>query len=58
MLLDHYPILIDCGGLSKGLLSFKFENMWLKAEGFVDLVNSGGICIRFSVIHALFWLIN
>jgi hypothetical protein len=30
-LLDHFPILLDCGGVSKGSGSFKFENMWLKA---------------------------
>jgi len=37
-LLDHFPTLLDCGGLTRGSGSFKFENMWLKAEGFVELV--------------------
>ena len=36
--LDHFPILIDAGDASRGKRSFKFENMWLKAEGFVDLL--------------------
>jgi hypothetical protein len=36
--LDHFPTLLDCGGLTRGSGSFKFENMWLKAEGFVELV--------------------
>ncbi|KAG6663824.1 hypothetical protein CIPAW_02G049700 [Carya illinoinensis] len=36
--LDHWPILLDCGGIRKGCRPFKFENMWLKSEGFVDRV--------------------
>jgi len=35
---DHFPILLDCGGVQWGSRPFKFENMWLKAEGFVDRV--------------------
>jgi hypothetical protein len=35
---DHFPILLDCGDFSRGNRSFKFENMWLKAEGFVGKV--------------------
>jgi len=34
----HFPILLDCGDFSRGNMSFKFENMWLKAEGFVGKV--------------------
>lgn len=30
--------LVTGEGLSRGSHSFKFENMWLKAEGFVDMV--------------------
>jgi len=33
---DHFPILLDCGGVHWGSRPFKFKNMWLKAEGFVD----------------------
>jgi hypothetical protein len=33
-----FPILLDCGGIQGGRRYFKFENMWLKAEGFVDRV--------------------
>jgi hypothetical protein len=33
---DHFPILLDGGGIQGGRRYFKFENMWLKAEGFVD----------------------
>ncbi|KAG2671254.1 hypothetical protein I3760_14G124900 [Carya illinoinensis] len=35
---DHFPILLDGGGIQGGRRSFKFENMWLKSEGFVDKV--------------------
>ena len=35
---DHWPILLDCGGIRSGKRYFKFENMWLKSEGFVDRV--------------------
>jgi exonuclease III len=35
---DHFPILLDCGGIHWGPSPFRFENMWLKSEGFVDRV--------------------
>jgi hypothetical protein len=38
---DHFPILLDCGDVSRGKRPFKFENMWLKEEGFVGLVKQG-----------------
>lgn len=37
---DHFPILIDCGGIRGGRRSFKFENMWLEVEGFVEKVRT------------------
>ena len=38
---DHFPILIEGGkGLARGLSPFYFLNMWLKEEGFKDLVRS------------------
>jgi hypothetical protein len=35
---DHFPIVLSCGRNKGGRKSFKFENMWLKEEGFVDKV--------------------
>ena len=36
---DHFPILLEGGrSLSKGPSPFRFENMWIKEEGFKDLI--------------------
>ena len=35
---DHCPILAEARGMLRGKSAFKFENMWLKVEGFVDRV--------------------
>jgi hypothetical protein len=45
---DHFPILLDCGGIHWGSRPFKFENMWLKAEGFVDRVRLWWASYRFQ----------
>ena len=37
---NHLPILLDDGGIKKGKTPFIFENMWLKVEGFKDLVKN------------------
>ncbi|KAG6667897.1 hypothetical protein CIPAW_01G132300 [Carya illinoinensis] len=37
---DHFPVLLDGGGVQGGRRPFKFEDMWLKKEGFVDLVRN------------------
>jgi hypothetical protein len=38
--LDHAPIVLMRGCVQNGKNAFKFENMWLKEEGFVDKVKS------------------
>ena len=35
---DHFPILLMGGRLRRGPSLFRFENMWLKADGFTDLL--------------------
>jgi hypothetical protein len=39
ILSNHFPILLDCGMHREGSIYFKFENMCLKSEGFVEQVN-------------------
>ena len=35
---DHFPILLECGKFLRGKRPFRFKNMWLKAEGFDEMV--------------------
>ena len=35
---DHCPLLVEASGVGLGRCAFKFENMWLKVEGFVKRV--------------------
>ena len=35
---DHCLLLVEVGGVGRGRCAFKFENMWLKVEGFVKRV--------------------
>ena len=35
---DHCPLLLEAGAVRHGRNAFKFENMWLKVEDFVDRV--------------------
>ncbi|RVW16809.1 Transposon TX1 uncharacterized 149 kDa protein [Vitis vinifera] len=37
---DHSPIILEAEGFSSGKSPFRFENMWLKIDGFKDLVRS------------------
>ena len=40
LLSDHFPILVEGGNFQRDSRSFRFENMWLKADDFVDQVRS------------------
>ena len=44
---DHFPILLVAGGMARGKSPFRFENMWLKSDGFVDRVDSWWNCHSF-----------
>ena len=44
---DHCPILLDCRGTRKGPSPFRFENMWLKEEGFKDLLRNWWMGFQF-----------
>jgi exonuclease III len=37
---DHFPVLLECGVIRRERRPFRFENMWLRAEGFGDQVKS------------------
>jgi hypothetical protein len=45
---DHFPIVLACGGNKGGRKYFKFENMWLKEEGFVDRVRGWWASYQFQ----------
>uniref|UniRef100_A0A2N9GE37 Reverse transcriptase domain-containing protein n=1 Tax=Fagus sylvatica TaxID=28930 RepID=A0A2N9GE37_FAGSY len=38
LLSDHFPIMLESGQFHRGNRPFRFENMWLKAKGFGELV--------------------
>jgi hypothetical protein len=47
LLSDHFPLLLDCGAPRGGNKYFKFENMWLKHEGFVEQVKKWWLSYNF-----------
>ena len=49
---DHFPILLDGGDLRSGPSSFRFEIMWLKVEGFKDLLQSWWSGFSFSCSYS------
>ena len=44
---DYSPVLLDEGGVRRGFTHFGSENMWLKEEGFLDLVKQWWTRFRF-----------
>jgi hypothetical protein len=48
VLLNHFPVMLECGVRRRGRIPFWFENMWLQAEGFVGFLLRQGkseLCI-------------
>ena len=46
---DNFPILLEGGRrLSRGPPPFKFENMWIKEEGFKDLIRNWWLSFEFK----------
>ena len=45
---DHCPLLLEAGVVQQGHSAFKFENMWLQAEGFVDRVQQWWVGYNFT----------
>uniref|UniRef100_A0A2N9G4U0 Reverse transcriptase domain-containing protein n=1 Tax=Fagus sylvatica TaxID=28930 RepID=A0A2N9G4U0_FAGSY len=48
LLSDHSPIMLDCGDGHWGRRLFRFENMWLKAEGFLEKVGNWWTSYQFD----------
>ena len=44
---DHCTLLLDGGGARKGSSLFRFENMWLKEDGFKNLLRSWWMSFQF-----------
>ncbi|KAJ9697075.1 hypothetical protein PVL29_009023 [Vitis rotundifolia] len=45
---DHFPILLEGGGLKRGPSPFRFENMWLEKEGFKDKIKKWWGSLKFT----------
>ncbi|XP_041001721.1 uncharacterized protein LOC121247439 [Juglans microcarpa x Juglans regia] len=45
---DHFPIFLDCEGIHRGRRYFKFKNMWLTADGFVEMVSAWWSSYQFN----------
>ncbi|RVW54239.1 LINE-1 reverse transcriptase-like [Vitis vinifera] len=52
---DHFPVVLEGGTMRRGPSPFRFENMWLKVEGFQELIHSWwqGIEVRGSASFRL-----
>ena len=51
---DHFPIMLECGSILRGRQPFRFENMWLKADGFLERVRNWWGSYQFSGIASFF----
>ena len=51
----HFLILPQGKQVSLVKCPFKFENMWLEVDGFIELVNHFGVSSKFLVLQVLSW---
>ena len=60
VIFDHCLLLMEVGGVGRGHCAFKFENMWLKVEGFVEKVQKwwNGYCFMGSPSFVLAQKLN
>jgi hypothetical protein len=49
--LDHFPLLLDYGVVSRRSRYFKFENMWLKPKNFVEQMKIWWESYNFVITH-------
>ena len=55
---DHSPILLDSDGVRTGPSPFRFELMWLKFEGFKELLKGWWQGLQFNGSFTLSRLLN
>jgi exonuclease III len=49
---DHFPIMLECDCFQRGRRPFRFENMWLKADGFLERVQNWWGSYQFDGNHS------
>uniref|UniRef100_A0A2N9EFL4 Reverse transcriptase domain-containing protein n=1 Tax=Fagus sylvatica TaxID=28930 RepID=A0A2N9EFL4_FAGSY len=49
---NHFPVALECGTIQRSRCPFRFENMWLMAEGFVDRVRAWNINVQKKTLLA------
>ena len=53
---DHFPILLDSDGVRTGPSTFRFELMWLKFEGFNEILKGWWQNLQFHALRMVtFW---
>ena len=45
---NHSPLLVESGSMARGRSAFKFENMWLKVDGFLEKIQGWWSSYSFS----------
>ena len=50
---DHKPIFLESGDWETLPSSFKFENMWIQEEGFINMIKDGSRPTLYKLPQAL-----